>query len=134
MISDPSVPDTARRKRRDRDDPKGAVADQAVTIGKPRDEVYARFRNFADLPRFMRNLERVDDLGDGRTHWVVKAPAGRTVEWDAITTEDEPGRLNRLGERAGRGHRQPRLGRVRRCAGRARHRGARPHRLRAAGR
>ena len=93
MISDPSVPDTARRKRRDRDDPKGAVADQAVTIGKPRDEVYARFRNFADLPRFMRNLERVDDLGDGRTHWVVKAPAGRTVEWDAITTEDEPGWL-----------------------------------------
>ena len=93
MISDPSVPDAARRRRGDRDDPKGAVADQAVTIGKPRTEVYARFRRFADFPSFMRNVERVDDLGEGRTHWVVKAPAGRTVEWDAVTTADEAGRV-----------------------------------------
>ena len=93
MISDPSVPDAARRKRADRETSKGSVADQAVTIGKPRDEVYQRFRRFSEFPSFMRNVERIDDLGDGRTHWVVKVPAGQTVEWDAISTADEAGRL-----------------------------------------
>lgn len=28
-----------------------------------------------------------------RSHWVVKAPAGRTVEWDSIVTYEEPDRL-----------------------------------------
>ena len=27
------------------------------------------------------------------SHWVVSAPGGKTVEWDAIVTEDEPDRL-----------------------------------------
>ena len=28
-----------------------------------------------------------------RSHWVVKAPAGKTVEWESVVTDDEPGRL-----------------------------------------
>ena len=31
----------------------------------------------------MTYLGRVDDLGNGRTHWVAKGPLGTTVEWDA---------------------------------------------------
>lgn len=31
--------------------------------------------------------------GDGRSHWVAKAPAGTTVEWDAEITEDRPNEL-----------------------------------------
>jgi uncharacterized membrane protein len=31
----------------------------------------------------MEYLDRVDDLGNGRSHWVAKGPAGKTVEWDA---------------------------------------------------
>jgi uncharacterized membrane protein len=27
------------------------------------------------------------------SHWVVKAPAGQTVEWDSIVDEDRPGEL-----------------------------------------
>jgi uncharacterized membrane protein len=38
----------------------------------------------------MRHLESVSVGADGRSHWVAKAPAGRTVEWDAETTEDVP--------------------------------------------
>ncbi len=41
----------------------------------------------------MENVVRVDDLGGGRSHWVVQAPGGRTVEWDSNLIEDEPGRL-----------------------------------------
>ena len=92
MISSDSVPDDARRKKADRqsDD---AMAVRAVTIGKPREAVFAFFRDFTNLARFMENIERVDVIDDTRSHWRVKAPAGHTVEWDSILTADEPGRL-----------------------------------------
>ncbi|MBE7216848.1 MAG: SRPBCC family protein [Caulobacteraceae bacterium] len=93
MNSDQSVPDSARRRRGDRKVADLAAANQAVTIGKPREEVYARFRRFSELPSFMRNVERVDEKEQGRTHWVVKAPLGQQVEWDAVITADEAGRL-----------------------------------------
>jgi uncharacterized membrane protein len=62
----------------------GMRVDKAVTIGCPRAEVYGFFRNLANLPRFMRNVESVRELPDGRSHWVAKGPAGRSVEWDAV--------------------------------------------------
>jgi uncharacterized membrane protein len=31
----------------------------------------------------MNHLESVTTTGEGRSHWVAKAPAGSTVEWDA---------------------------------------------------
>lgn len=69
-----------------------AVA-RAVTINRPAAQVYAHFRDFARLPSFMENVVRIDVLDADRSHWVVKAPGGNTVEWDARVTEDEPGRL-----------------------------------------
>ena len=63
----------------------------AVTINRPAGEVYAAFRDFPGLPRFMDNLVRIDAIDARRSHWVAKAPAGRTVEWDAIVTEDREG-------------------------------------------
>jgi uncharacterized membrane protein len=38
----------------------------------------------------MANIEEVKDLGNGRSHWVAKGPAGAKVEWDAITTRQVP--------------------------------------------
>jgi uncharacterized membrane protein len=64
----------------------------AVTIRATADEVYERWRDLEQLPTFMYHLERVEDTGAGRSHWVAKGPAGRTVEWFAELTEDEPGR------------------------------------------
>ena len=92
MISSDSVPDDARKHKADRESD-DAITVRAVTIGKPRDEVFAFFRNFANLGRFMENIERVDVLDAKRSHWVVKAPAGHSVEWDSILTAEEPGRL-----------------------------------------
>ena len=70
-----------------------SVSARAVTINKPVAEVYAIFRDFTNLPRFMENVVSIEPLDDKRTHWTVKAPAGRTVEWDARVTEEEDGRL-----------------------------------------
>jgi uncharacterized membrane protein len=66
---------------------------RSVTINRPHDELFAYWRDFTNLPTFMDNVERIDVLDDRRTHWVVKAPAGRTVEWDAIITDETPGEM-----------------------------------------
>jgi uncharacterized membrane protein len=70
-----------------------AVVGRTVTIGRPRDEVYAFWRDFPNLAGIMENIERIDTIDARRTRWVVKGPAGKTVEWDSIVTDDEPGRL-----------------------------------------
>lgn len=70
-----------------------SVVVRTVTINRPRDELYAYWRDFSNLPTFMDNVQRIDVLADNRSHWVVKAPAGKTVEWDARLTEDVPGEL-----------------------------------------
>jgi uncharacterized membrane protein len=71
----------------------GAVIGRTVTIDRPRDEIYAFWRDFRNLSRVMENIERIDTIDQRRSHWVVKGPAGKTVEWDSIVTDDEPGRL-----------------------------------------
>jgi uncharacterized membrane protein len=70
-----------------------AVVGRTVTINLPRSEVYSFWRDFTNLGRVMENIESVTVRDDGRSHWVVKAPGGRTVEWDSVITEDEPDRL-----------------------------------------
>lgn len=66
---------------------------KSVTINRPRDELFAYWRDFARLPSFMDNLERVDVVSDTRSHWVVKGPAGKTYEWDADITQEREGEL-----------------------------------------
>ncbi len=61
----------------------GIHVEVSYTIQKSRAELYAFWRNFENLPRFMDHLERVQVLDEKRSHWVARAPAGRTVEWDA---------------------------------------------------
>ena len=82
-----------RARRDDSNTAGGAVSGRAVTINRPVAEVYAHFRDFSKLPTFMENVERIEVLDDKRSHWVVKAPAGRTVEWDAVVTEERKNAL-----------------------------------------
>jgi uncharacterized membrane protein len=74
-------------------DDHNAVIARAVTINRPREELYAFWRDFSNLARVMENIERIEVLDDKRSRWEVKAPAGRTVEWEAHVIKDEPGRL-----------------------------------------
>jgi uncharacterized membrane protein len=61
----------------------GIRVDAAVTIAKPREELYHFWRNLENLPRFMTHLESVKEIDNKHSHWVVKAPAGRSVQWKA---------------------------------------------------
>jgi uncharacterized membrane protein len=62
---------------------RGVRVRDAIRLEKPLDEVYRFWRRLENLPQFMTHLERVTELGDGRSHWVAKGPAGTRVEWDA---------------------------------------------------
>lgn len=61
---------------------------RAVTINRPAAELFAYYRDFANLPSFMENVVRIDVRDATHSHWVVKAPGGKTVEWDATITEE----------------------------------------------
>ena len=71
----------------------GVHVTQALTINRPRSEVYGFWHNFENLPRFMAHLESVELLDNNRSRWKAKAPAGTTVEWEAETIEDRPNEL-----------------------------------------
>ncbi|HLJ22156.1 MAG TPA: SRPBCC family protein [Stellaceae bacterium] len=66
------------------------VVGRTVTINRPRGEIYAFWRDFTNLAAFMENIAEIQILDDRRSHWVVRAPAGQTAEWDAVITEDRP--------------------------------------------
>ncbi len=53
-------------------------------------EVYALWDDFENFPQFMRNILLVRRLGDRSSHWAMRGPLGRHLEWNAITTVREP--------------------------------------------
>ena len=71
----------------------GVKVEKSVTVNRSPEEVYRFWRNFENLPRFMNHLESVTDLGNNRSHWVAKAPAGSTVQWDAEVYNEKEGEL-----------------------------------------
>jgi uncharacterized membrane protein len=70
-----------------------AQVKKSITINRSPEELYQFWRNFENLPRFMNHLESVRTTAGNRSHWVAKAPAGTSVEWDAEITEDRPNEL-----------------------------------------
>lgn len=71
----------------------GMRVDRAITINKPRGEVFAFWRELDNLPRFMKHLKSVKVTGPTTSHWVTRAPRGRTVEWDAEIINEIPDEL-----------------------------------------
>jgi uncharacterized membrane protein len=65
---------------------------ESVVINRPAREIYDFWRNFTNLSRFMENIKSVETLSDIRSHWVIKAPAGTSVEFDSRVVDDVPGR------------------------------------------
>ncbi|HEV2883839.1 MAG TPA: SRPBCC family protein [Pyrinomonadaceae bacterium] len=75
--------DTTGANEHDAEVAKDVHIEKSITIARTPAELYQFWRNFENLPRFMENLESVTELGNNRSHWIVKGPAGKNVEWDA---------------------------------------------------
>jgi uncharacterized membrane protein len=55
----------------------------SIAINKSPAELFAFWREFKNLPLFMKSLESVTENSDGTSHWVAKGLGGVRVEWDA---------------------------------------------------
>ncbi len=64
---------------------------RTVTIARPRDEVYRRWRDASRFPEFMENVSAVEPLGDGTFRWTVKGPAGQETSFTTRIVEERPG-------------------------------------------
>jgi len=68
--------------------------EKTIRIDASPEEVYDLWSNYENFPRFMPHVMEVRDLGNRRSHWVVKGPAGTRFEWDSVLTEQSrPHRL-----------------------------------------
>ena len=72
---------------------RGIKVEKSITIERSPEELFNFWRNFENLPRFMDHLESVRTTSETRSHWVAKAPAGTTVEWDAEIINEKPNEL-----------------------------------------
>jgi uncharacterized membrane protein len=54
------------------------------------EQAYTLWRDFEKLPRFMRHIKSVRNLGDTRSEWVALGPMEAEVRWQAEITEDQP--------------------------------------------
>jgi uncharacterized membrane protein len=61
----------------------------SIEIEASVETVYGYWETLENLPNFMANVEEVRPTGPDTTHWRVKGPFGRTLEWDAQTTQRE---------------------------------------------
>lgn len=72
---------------------KGINVTKTVMVDRPPSEVYRYWRKLANLSLFMDHVKEVQETGGGRSHWVVKGPAGTTVEWDAEIISEREGEM-----------------------------------------
>jgi uncharacterized membrane protein len=68
----------------------GFRAEAAVTVNKPREQVYAFWRELTNLPRFMRHLKEVRHVSTRQSHWVAEGVGKVCAEWDAEVIQDIP--------------------------------------------
>jgi uncharacterized membrane protein len=72
---------------------RGINVEEVVTINASPDALYGFWRRLELLPQFMDHLISVSQLDSKRSRWVAKAPAGRSVEWEAEIINDITGEL-----------------------------------------
>jgi uncharacterized membrane protein len=68
---------------------RAAIASSIVIAREP-SEIYEFWRGLNRLPEIFDRLESVEALDGNRSHWKLALPAGRSLEWDAEITADEP--------------------------------------------
>jgi uncharacterized membrane protein len=71
----------------------GIHVEESVTVQAPAGQVYAFWRDFNNLARFMQHVKSVEVIDEKKSHWVVDGPTGKNVEWDAEIINEEEGKL-----------------------------------------
>jgi uncharacterized membrane protein len=66
---------------------KGIQIRRAVTVQSSPREVYELWRDFSNLPRFLKHISQITTERTGRSHWIAQV-GGRRLEWDVEIVED----------------------------------------------
>ena len=82
----PAAPGVAVERRRTVD------IQKTLRIEAPVGQVYAFWRDYRNFPLFLSKVRQVEDLGAGRSRWVLDGPEG-TLEWNAMITVEAPAAL-----------------------------------------
>jgi uncharacterized membrane protein len=77
------------REERGMAEPEGIHVLSAITVNRPREEVYRHWRDLQNLPTFMAHLNSVTLLPNGRSKWVAQGPLGMALEWEAEIVADQ---------------------------------------------
>jgi len=65
---------------------------ETVEVQAPVEHVFRYWSNVENFSTFMSNVEEVRMTGTDTSHWRVKGPLGKSVQFEAKTTEMDPGR------------------------------------------
>lgn len=63
---------------------------KTIEINASPETVFGIWSKYENFPQFMSHVVEVQDLGMQRSHWVVKGPAGKNLEWDSVLTKCLP--------------------------------------------
>src|SRR5215208_380433 len=63
---------------------------ESIEVRAPLEDVFSYWSNFENFSDYMANIEEVRMTGQDTSHWKVKGPLGKSVEFDARTTEIDP--------------------------------------------
>ena len=66
-----------------------STVEKSIDVDVPVSTVYNQWTQFTSFPNFMGGVERIDQLDDTRTHWVMSID-GVKREFDAEITEQHP--------------------------------------------
>ncbi|MFN2567845.1 MAG: SRPBCC family protein [Gemmatimonadaceae bacterium] len=67
--------------------------EHSVTVKRPAAELYAFWRDPANLPRVIEFVESAEQLSGRTAGWRARGPAGKVIEWDAEIINDIPNEL-----------------------------------------
>ncbi len=62
----------------------------SIIVNRSPEECYGFWRNYENLPRFMKYVNAVRAVAERRTYWRAEAPGGIPIEWYAETMDDVP--------------------------------------------
>lgn len=65
---------------------------ESIEVQAPVADVFRHWSKSENFSSFMSNVEEVRMTGRDTSHWRIKGPLGRSVEFDAKTTEMDPNR------------------------------------------
>lgn len=66
----------------------------SMVVNKPREEVYAMWRNLSNLPLFMKHLVRVEEQDELFSNWVMELPGKvGTIQWHAEIVKEREGEM-----------------------------------------